>query len=421
MRASGYIAASALATAVSAQNYLGFSTGSTKIDGSAKVQADYEAEFTAAQKLVGAPGVFSAARLYTNIQGGSTTDPIEAFAAAIATNTSLLLGIWCSGTTTIEPELTALQAGLTKYGSKLADLVIGISIGSEDLYRNSVTGVTNKAGVGADPDVIVGFINDYRTAFKSSLLKDVPVGHVDTWDVFPNATNKAVIDAVDWIGLDEYPYYQTGDGNTIDNAASLFKKAYDAAQAAIGDKPLWVTETGWPYVGMTWDEAVPSVANAKKYWDDVGCAMLFNKVPTFWYDLTDDNAGNNQSFAITDNLSPNARFNLTCPAVTTVSSSSSASSTATSTGTATKGSTATGSKTTVAAAASGTATGKATGTAATAAAGGSSATESGVATVSGSDADASSSPAAVTTSAGSILNLSIGAMVGAAVAFAYLL
>ncbi|CAK7215137.1 hypothetical protein SCUCBS95973_002376 [Sporothrix curviconia] len=400
MRASGYLATSALATAVSAQNYLGFSTGSTKIDGSAKAQADYEAEFTAAQKLVGAPGIFNAARLYTNIQGGSTSDPIEAFAAAIATNTSLLLGIWCSGTTTIEPELTALQAGLTKYGSNLADLVIGISIGSEDLYRNSVTGVENKAGVGANPDVIVGFINDYRAAFNTTLLKSVPVGHVDTWNVFPNATNKGVIDAVDWVGLDEYPYYQTGEGNTIENAANLFKTAYDAAKAAVGDKPVWVTETGWPYSGMTWDEGVPSVANAKTYWDAVGCDMLFNKVPTFWYDLTDDNAGNNQSFAITDNLSTQARFNLSCPA-TTASSSSAAAATATGTGTgtATNGSTGSGSKTTV--------TGIATATGASSAntsASGASATATGV----------------TTTNAGAVLNLSIGTLVGV-VAFACML
>ncbi|CAK7234909.1 hypothetical protein SBRCBS47491_009109 [Sporothrix bragantina] len=394
MRATGYIAASALASAVSAQSYLGFSTGSTKIDGSVKVQADYESEFTAAQNLIGAPGVFNSARLYTNIQGGSTTDPIEAFAAAIATNTTLLLGIWCSGTTTIQPELTALKAGLTKYGSKLADLVIGISIGSEDLYRNSVTGVENKAGVGANPDVIVGFINDYRAAFNTTLLKDVPVGHVDTWNVFPNATNKGVIDAVDWIGLDEYPYYQTGQGNTIENAANLFKEAYDAAKAAVGDKPLWVTETGWPYTGMTWDEGVPSVANAKTYWDTVGCDMLFNKVPTFWYDLTDDNAGNNESFAITDNLSTKARFNLTCPATTSSASSSSA---ATATGTSTKGSS--GSKTTAT---------TATGT-------GSSQTNA-----SGTGSAASATGSTTTTNAGSVLNLSIGTIVGV-VAFACLL
>jgi glucan endo-1,3-beta-D-glucosidase len=326
MRTSGFLAAGALATAASAQNYLGFSTGSTKIDGSAKLQADFESEFKAAQNLVGAPGVFNAARLYTNIQGGSTTDPIQAFAAAIATNTSLLLGIWCSGTTTIQPELTALKAGLDKYGQQLADIVIGISIGSEDLYRNSVTGVENKAGIGANPDVIVGFINDYRSAFNTTLLKNVPVGHVDTWNVFPNATNKAVIDAVDWVGLDEYPYYQNGQNNTIENAANLFTAAYSAAKAAVGSKPLWVTETGWPYIGMTWDLGVASVDNAKTYWDTVGCDLLFNKVPTFWYDLEDDNSGNNESFAITDNLSTVARFNLSCPATT--ASSSSASSTA---------------------------------------------------------------------------------------------
>lgn len=329
MRFSQTFAASALAAVASADgtNYLGFNTGSTKLDGSAKVAADWVAEFKTAQGLQGAPGTFNAARLYTNIQGGSTNDPIEAFEAAINTTTYLLLGVWCSGTTSIANELSALQKGLDKYGDALAKLVIGISIGSEDLYRNSVTGITNKAGVGNQPDAIVGFINDYRAAVKGTALEKVPVGHVDTWDVYPNATNKAVIDACDWIGLDEYPFYETGKGNDIKNSYNRFTLAYNAAKAAIGDKPMWVTETGWPTNGTTWDQAVPSVANAKFYWDNIGCQLLFNKVPTFWYTLQDANAADNDQFAISPSLSTTPAYNLTCPTTFDIGPASSSNST----------------------------------------------------------------------------------------------
>ncbi|EGX88101.1 GPI-anchored cell wall beta-1,3-endoglucanase [Cordyceps militaris CM01] len=327
--------AAAVASAAAAENYLGFNSGSTLADRSAKFKKDFEAEFKTAQALNGAPGKFNAVRLYTNIQAYATDDPIEAFEAAIDTQTYLLLGIWTSGTDNISKELSALQKAVTKYGSKFTDLVIGMSIGSEDLYRNSVTGTKNKAGVGADPEVIVSFIKDYKKAFDGGALAKVPIGHVDTWDSWTNSSNKAVIDAVDWVGVDEYPYYENDKGNNIKNAGKLFDKAYLATKAAVGDKPVWVTETGWPVTGEKWDEAEPSAENAKYYWDEVGCRQLFGKAPTFWYNLRDSNPDNTMKFAITKDLSTTPLFNLTCPTTFDTDSSDSSSSASSGSSTAT--------------------------------------------------------------------------------------
>ncbi|KAI5467915.1 glycoside hydrolase superfamily [Mariannaea sp. PMI_226] len=314
MRVSSTIAAGALVAGASAKNYLGFNSGATLADRSAKFKADFKAEFETAQNLKGSPGDFNAVRLYTNIQAYSKNDPIQAFEAAIDTDTSILLGVWTSGTDNIDEEITALKTAVSKYGKSFTDLVIGISIGSEDLYRNSVTGVENKGGIGANPDVIVNFINDFKKEFAHTGLASIPVGHVDTWDAWQNGSNKAVIDAVDWLGVDEYPYYENGKGNNIDNAGNLFDKAFDITVAAAGGKPVWVTETGWPYIGPDWDEGVPSVANAKKYWQHIGCKRLFHQVPTFWYTLRDSNPDNKMKFGITDNLSTTPRFDLSCPA-----------------------------------------------------------------------------------------------------------
>ncbi|KAI0907645.1 glycoside hydrolase superfamily [Ustulina deusta] len=342
--AASALAAGAFATVASAsENYLGFNSGATKTDNSAKFKADFLAEFTTAQGLKGAPGKFDAVRLYTNIQAYSTSDPIEAFDAAVETKTKILLGLWTSGTDSIANEMTALKSALATHGDDLANLIIGVSIGSEDLYRVSVTGLKNDPdGVGAGPDVITKFIKQFKSNFADSAISSVPIGHVDTWDAWTNGTNKAVIDAVDWIGVDEYPYYEDGKGNDIKNSGTLFDAAYDATIAAAGGKPVWVTETGYPYTGIKWGQAVASVDNAEYYWQEVGCRRLFNKTPTFWYNLRDSNGANKQSFAITNNLSTTPRFNLTCPDTfdTPSSTSSSAASTATSksTSTATSGS-----------------------------------------------------------------------------------
>lgn len=136
---SHILAAAALAaTARASSAYLGFNSGSTNADGTSKYKADWVNEFTNAAALEGAPGVFNSIRLYTNIQGGTTASHIEAFDAAVETNTTILLGIWASGTTSIENELNALSEGLTTLGDDFANLVVGISIGSEDLYREYI-------------------------------------------------------------------------------------------------------------------------------------------------------------------------------------------------------------------------------------------------------------------------------------------
>lgn len=314
MRLSSTLTAAALvAYAAAADNYLGFNSGATLADHSAKFKKDFLAEFKTAQNLKSAPGKFNAVRLYTNIQAYSEDDPIEAFEAAVETETYILLGIWTSGTDNIDKEMSALQKGIKKHGKKLTDLIIGMSIGSEDLYRNSATGVENDSGVGQEPDVLVKFIEEYRSAMKGTPLADVPVGHVDTWDVWDNSTNKPVLDAVDFIGVDEYPYYETGNGNDISNSGQLFDRAYDAIIKAANGKPVWVTETGWPSSGPTWDEAEAGVKNAKYYWDEVGCRRLFGQTPTFWYTLRDSNPDNEMKFEITKDLSTTPLFDLSCP------------------------------------------------------------------------------------------------------------
>ncbi|KAJ5651241.1 glucan endo-1-3-beta-glucosidase eglC [Penicillium longicatenatum] len=274
------ILALALSIATAEAAYKGFNYGSTNEDGSTRYKSEFVSQFKNAKNLIGTSG-FNSARLYTMIQDGTTNTPIEAIEAAIEEETSLLLGLWTSGGN-IDNEIAALKSAISTYGTSFTKLVVGISVGSEDLYRNSVTGAESDAGIGMNPDDLVKCIQSVKTAISGTSLSSATIGHVDTWDAWTNSSNSAVISEIDWLGFDTYPYYQTTDENGIDNAQSLFDEAVAKTKAVADGKEIWVTETGWPVSGDTENEGVPSIANAKKYWDTVGCS-LFGTTNTWWY------------------------------------------------------------------------------------------------------------------------------------------
>ncbi|KIW20740.1 hypothetical protein PV08_01318 [Exophiala spinifera] len=262
--------------------YKGFNYGSTGRD-----QAAFEGEFNSAKNLVGSS--YTSARLYTMIQDGTTNTPISAIPAAINTGTSLLLGLWASGDT-FANELAALKAAIEQYGTSLAPLVAGISVGSEDIYRITPIGIENNSGVGAGPAVIQNYISQVRSAIAGTALAGVPVGHVDTYNVWTNSSQNALIADCDFLGVDAYPYYETTKANSIANANATFWDDYEVTVAASQGKPVWITETGWPVSGPTSGQAVASVDDAKTYYDDVACHAFAKNISTWWYILQDTGA-----------------------------------------------------------------------------------------------------------------------------------
>lgn len=88
MPAFARFAALAATVSSSLAAYQGFNYGSTFTTGAPKMQADFEALFTTAQGLIGAPGGgFNSARLYTMVVGYTSaisTLPQALFCASIA-------------------------------------------------------------------------------------------------------------------------------------------------------------------------------------------------------------------------------------------------------------------------------------------------------------------------------------------------
>ncbi|KAK8081101.1 GPI-anchored cell wall beta-1-3-endoglucanase EglC [Apiospora hydei] len=302
----------ALAASLASAQLKGFNYGSTNNDGSCRGYADFVRFFTEAKNLAGT-SPFTAARLYTSVQCGTAADPIAAFRAAVDTQTSILVGLWASaGRPSYENELNALLRGVRELGAPLADRIVGISVGSEDLYRSSPQGVANNAGAGATGAEIEGYIGWLRDWVRGTPLESKPVGHVDTWTAWILPENRGVANSVNFLGHNSFPYFETTRPNSIDQAADNFWSALAQTESVSGGKEVWVTETGWPHVGPNSGAAVANLGNARRYWHDVGC-RLFGSRNTFWYTLKDANTAQTDiSFAVTPLGSSTPYFDLTC-------------------------------------------------------------------------------------------------------------
>ncbi|KAI0012173.1 glycoside hydrolase family 17 protein [Xylariaceae sp. FL0662B] len=302
-----------LAASAAAQPFQGFNYGSTNNDGSCRGYDDFHSFFERAKNLAGTEGHFTAARLYTSIQCGTSADPISAFQAAIDTDTHVLAGLWASaGRAVYENELNALIGAAKTLGTAFTDRVIGISIGSEDLYRSSPQGVANNAGVGATAQEIEDYIGWIRDWIRGSPLEGKPIGHIDTWTAWVLPENAGVISSVDFLGHNSFPYFEDTKPNAIEQGADNFWSAVQQTEGVAGGKPVYITETGWPSSGPQARDAVASVENARTYYSQVGCA-LFGQRTAFWYTLVDANTAQTDiSFALTPIDSATPKYDLTC-------------------------------------------------------------------------------------------------------------
>ncbi|PMD64384.1 glycoside hydrolase family 17 protein [Hyaloscypha bicolor E] len=135
----------------------------------------------------------------------------------------------------------------SKFGTTFTNLVVGISVGSEDLYRISAAGIAAKSGLGAGAVVLVSCISQVRAVVKGTGLATVQIGHVDTVPAWATNSNSAVVSAVDWLGVDIYPYLETEtELDSVDNDSGVFQDEYGPTSDVGKGKPVWVMGTGWP-------------------------------------------------------------------------------------------------------------------------------------------------------------------------------
>lgn len=255
---------------VATARFNGLNIKSHNEDGTCKSAGDWELAFAHMRNL---PHHLASARLFSSATCNTLQNAVP---AAIAAKVKILVGV--EGGIDYPAEKAALVAAITQYGS---NWIAAISVGSEELYRQTIT-----------PGQLVTEIQDIRKTVRGikGFHKKIKIGHVDTTNVWTNTTSYPVIRACDFVGTDIYPYFQRFQHNNISNANFLLfhgvQQVTDAVALSAGKAEVWVTETGWPVNGTTIGAAVPSLENAQLYWKTAICPAL--KTLNLWvYTLQD--------------------------------------------------------------------------------------------------------------------------------------
>jgi GPH family glycoside/pentoside/hexuronide:cation symporter len=99
---------------------------------------------------------------------------------------------------------------------------------------------------------------------RAAVPEDVRVGCVDAY--FQFLERPQLVAACDVLLANCYPFWE---GAHIDFAAQYQRRMHGLVKAAGGDKPVLVTETGWPWSGQAVAGAEPSPDHAMRYFIDV--------------------------------------------------------------------------------------------------------------------------------------------------------
>jgi len=118
---------------------------------------------------------------------------------------------------------------------------------------------------------------------RAAVPPDVPVGCVDAY--FQFLERPALVAACDVLLANCYPFWEGAD---IDVAAQYLRRMQALVKAAGGDKPVIVTETGWPWKGEAVAGAVPGADHAMRYFVDVQQWARREGVRLFWFSSFDE-------------------------------------------------------------------------------------------------------------------------------------
>jgi uncharacterized repeat protein (TIGR01451 family) len=141
-------------------------------------------------------------------------------------------------------------------------------VGNEVLYRNDLS-----------ESQLIEFIRQVR----EKIPPGIPVA---TADVYQNLiSHPNVIAASDVVFANIYPYW---DGISVNNAVCALAQRYEAVVNAAMGKPVVLSETGWPSGGNAVGAAVPSPANAAKYFQEFVSWARANAVRYFYFAAFDE-------------------------------------------------------------------------------------------------------------------------------------
>jgi len=255
---------------------LGFALGNQRPDGKCKQTADYKKEL----EIIGTRSKHI--RVYTSTECGDINQLLPALKG---TDFKVLLGVWPSGEiqytkeSKFEAEKEALKKGLPKHG---LENVMGITVGSEHMYRKELKGEKLSAAIAEVRKIVRAIPGGEK----------IPVGTADSWNKWVEGDAEPAITGSDIILTNAFSYWQ---GQKMANSTQSF---YDDSMQALNrvqsvkkdtEFEFWVGETGWPSKGKAFEDGSPgSIENQATYWKQGICSMLAWGINVFVFEAFDE-------------------------------------------------------------------------------------------------------------------------------------
>ncbi|MEI6145985.1 MAG: glycosyltransferase [Methylococcales bacterium] len=176
-----------------------------------------------------------AVRTYSMLKG---QDKIPELAAKL--NLNVTLGAWIDGN--LEKNRQEVDK-LIEIGRQSNPKIIRLMVGNEVLLRADIT-----------KEALIDYIREVK---KNSWH---PVSTSETWDVW--LKNPDLVNEVDFIAIHVLPFWE---GIPADEAVDYVFARYHEVQQAYPNKPIIITEVGWPSDGQPFKHATASVSNQARF------------------------------------------------------------------------------------------------------------------------------------------------------------
>ena len=176
-----------------------------------------------------------AVRTYSVLKG---LDKVPELAAKHNLNTTV--GAWIDDN--LEKNRQEIET-LIKVSRQNNSNIVRVMVGNEVMLRRNIS-----------EDALIEYIREVK---KNTWR---PVSTSETWDMW--LAHPKLVDEVDFIGVHILPYWE---GIAAEDAVDYVFDRYHALQKAYPNKPIVITEVGWPSDGQPFKHATASVSNQARF------------------------------------------------------------------------------------------------------------------------------------------------------------
>ena len=171
----------------------------------------------------------------------------------------VFLGLWVSDDETVFDKEVLLLEDLIQKGLLDGDTILGISVGSESIYRKEITVAQS-----------IEYFNQVKTILQNAGYGDLPVSVCDIAPTYQY--NTRLTTAVDVVVTNSFPFWEAID---INDATDYLVTEFDTIESVASSqgKEIILGETGWPSDGFISGVGVASPENQAQFFVDFYCRM----------------------------------------------------------------------------------------------------------------------------------------------------